>query len=385
MEAVAFSLCYLGGRIDLLRAKERLQKYYPENNLFLLKNHRVWKVLLKNGELPEIGEFALHLHLFEDGMGLITLAPKLKDKSSEFFNNPFDFLFNNPALSEAISLFIKRSESGVEFIPVGEDGINRGVGPGNGILIVDKDMGKEIIQEGIRVGPDVYLYNRYRFFTPRFSPKLLSDLLLFFYKEFGIARYRGILSDWIRSLWTLIKEKKGLEKYRMNFNLYLSQLFSFLLKNEKSSYGIFDQDRIEGISIYKRERALILSLIERVGDILKTSPELPELRRELQEIKSSSTFTSLLIAIASAFLILFLSKEALWERVVVSIALIAGSCLYFLSYRYRRSKEAQKLEEMEVERERLKRAEMEKRMEMIKSLEDVPEEVKESYLQEIGR
>lgn len=381
MEVVAFSLCYLGGRVDFLKIKDLLQKYYPENNLSLLKNHRVWKVLLKDGELPEIGEFTLHLHLFENGMGLITLAPKLRDKSSEFFENPFDFIFNNPVLSQAVSLFIKRSERGVEFIPVGEDGINRGVGPGDGILIVDKDMGKEIIQDGIRVGPDVYLHNRYRFFTPNFSPKLLSDLLLFFYKEFGIARYRGILSDWIRSLWTFIKERKGLERYRMNFNLYLSEFLSFLLKNEKSNYGVFDQDRMEGISIYKRERALILSLIERVVDILKTPSELSRLRRELREIKSSFTSLSLLIAIASASIILFLPKEAFWERVLISIALIVGTCLYFISYRYKKSKEAREFEEKEM----IRRIEIGKRIEMIKSLEDIPEEVKESYLQEIDR
>lgn len=397
MKAHHFSLCYLGGDVDLVKLKAHLSEAYPGTTLEMVRGNRVANIPLVSGVMSPEGRevgYRVVCHQFDSGFGSVVLSldagggdhtsaldlirqaargPELAAASVDYFNRVF-------GVRDAGELFAKlrrtesrriiRSGPGVDLLNTGLDYSNVTIHFFDCLWLVGGDRNSEQRKEWLDLTAGrglLWAGDSNRFWSPEDDPELYWDMTAILLREHGASSCLDFANSWMGSLdqqlrqtadsllreneevWS--QERLDIEALDRNFLAFNIHLRSFLLGQENlyrrdeppANLRLVEPAEWERLSRYRSRRALIDGVMAECKHIIgrMTMPldfrEFRLLKTGVEQLEARIMLLTVLLVIMEIFA--HLLKPGHWylkAALVLLLAAIPGS--YILWERTRRGR-----------------------------------------------
>jgi hypothetical protein len=397
MKAHYFSLCYLGGEVDLVKLSNHLSQAYPGAVLELIRGNRVVSIPLTSGVLGGEGreaKYQIVCHQFDSGFGMVALSmdtgqqdyptaleraqqvargPELTAATVEYFNRDFGTrdageLFAKLRKPEASGQF--RAGPGVSLLKVGLDYFNIGIHDFDCVWLSggEGDRARKPDWRDLTAGRGLlWAGDTNRFWSPVDDPDLYWDMVAILVREQSAASCLDYVNSWLGSLNQQLGQtaeslgqgneelwaqgRSDIEAMDMNFLAFNIHLKSFLLGQENlyrrdvppASLRLIEPAEWEQLSRYRSRRKLLDGLLADCKHTIDrmTQPldfrEFKLLRTGVEQLEARIMLLTVLLVVMELFANFL--KQGHWHLkglLIVLLVAIPGS--YILWERTRRGR-----------------------------------------------
>ncbi len=397
MKAHHFSLCYLGGDVDLVKLKAHLSEAYPGTTLEMVRGNRVANIPLVSGVMSPEGRevgYRVVCHQFDSGFGTVSFMVELDLQEQGAALVQGQQAFRGPGLAAVVPEYINRvfgtrdageliaeirkpeerrrikEGPGVDLLSVGRDNFSIGIHEFDCIWLAGGG-GEEAKKAGWRdltAGRGQLLAgDTNRFWSPQAGAELYWDMVLLLLREHSSSCYLVYARAWLGTLNLQLKQtgeslrqknealwsqdRDDIETMDMNFLAFNLHLRDFLLGQEHlyrrdeppANLRLVEPAEWERLSRYRSRRALIDGVMAECKHIIgrMTMPldfrEFRLLKTGVEQLEARIMLLTVLLVIMEIFA--HLLKPGHWylkAALVLLLAAIPGSYILWERTRRRR-------------------------------------------------